>query len=95
LQAHGSTKALIRTFLDPAANVRGQGGTVSHLQEVELADGENLLDWRFAVEEPDLWWPHSLGTQPLYDLRVEVITNDQISHVRKRRTGLGQVEMSN
>ncbi|MFV1990840.1 MAG: glycoside hydrolase family 2 protein, partial [Acidimicrobiales bacterium] len=95
LLADGANKVLIRTFLDPAADKRGQGRTISHIQEVEVADGDNLLDWRFAVEQPELWWPHALGDQPLYDLRVEVVVDGQISHVRKRRTGLRQIEMSN
>lgn len=94
LNASEAGNVVIRTFLDPARDTHGEGETVSHIQEVELAFGDNHLDWRFAVENPQLWWPKALGDQPLYDLRVEVVSQDVISHTRKRRTGLRQIEMS-
>ena len=42
------------------------------------AVGENRLEWTFDVPAPQLWWPHSLGDQPLHDLRCEVIVDGDI-----------------
>ncbi|MCX7619404.1 MAG: hypothetical protein N2037_00990 [Acidimicrobiales bacterium] len=37
-----------------------------------LAAGENRVTWTLTVPAPRLWWPWSLGEQPLYELTVEV-----------------------
>ncbi|MCH7789072.1 MAG: hypothetical protein IH940_06470, partial [Acidobacteria bacterium] len=44
----------------------------THERPQALAAGENRIEWSVSVPEPDLWWPHRLGEQPLYDLRIEV-----------------------
>jgi beta-mannosidase len=59
-----------------------------------LAAGRNRVTWRVAVEHPRLWWPHALGDQPLYDVRVDVIAGE-VSDQRTVRTGLRQIRMNN
>ena len=62
-----------------------------------LAVGQNVVRWRVAVDEPELWWPHSLGEQPLYDVSVEVLAGDEQnpSDSRTLKTGLRQVRVRN
>ncbi len=60
-----------------------------------LAAGENRLEWENVVERPDLWWPRSLGDQPLYDVAVDLICDDELSDERRWRTGLRTVEENN
>ncbi|MDT9166030.1 hypothetical protein RSW31_26455, partial [Escherichia coli] len=48
------------------------GAGTEHVQELSLAEGENRTEWTLNVEQPDLWWPHALGDQPLHDVTVEV-----------------------
>jgi beta-mannosidase len=60
-----------------------------------LAAGVNRIRWRMFVEEPELWWPHALGDQPLYDVFVEVVAGDEVSDHRRVRTGMRQVRMKN
>jgi beta-mannosidase len=43
-----------------------------HLTEETLAAGVNRVRWRLGVDRPRLWWPHSLGAQPLYEVEVTV-----------------------
>lgn len=69
------------------------GGTESHT----LAGGENRIEWDVTVDEPSLWWPASLGEQPLYEVAVAVHTVDdegerRLSDRREWRTGLRSVE---
>jgi beta-mannosidase len=54
------------------------------------------------VPDPQLWWPHALGGQPLYDVDVEVRVAapddpderpDVLSDARRRRIGLRRVEV--
>jgi beta-mannosidase len=65
-----------------------------HRHEHHAAAGENRVTWRVPVEQPALWWPHALGSQPLYEVAVEVTPLDEApSHRRVVRTGLRQVRM--
>src|SRR6266851_682866 len=56
-----------------------------------LAAGENLVRWRVTLERPELWWPHALGEQPLYDVSVAVDLGGARSDGREVRLGLRQV----
>jgi beta-mannosidase len=49
--------------------------------------------WRLDVERPDLWWPHALGDQPLYDVHVEASIEHAVTDQRTIRTGLRQIRM--
>jgi beta-mannosidase len=71
------------------------GGAAEHLLDSPLAAGENTVTWQVSVDRPDLWWPHALGDQPLYDVAVEVSLQGELSHRVTRRTGLRQVRMRN
>ena len=90
----------IRAVLDAAEAGNAQlrttvGGAAEHVQDTPLAAGENTVTWQVTVERPDLWWPHALGDQPLYDVAVEVSLQGELSHRVTRRTGLRQVRMRN
>lgn len=68
-----------------------------------LAAGENRVEWTVEVDEPQLWWPHALGAQPLYDVTVDVVDGEVApddagepgapSDSRSVRTGLRRIEM--
>jgi beta-mannosidase len=68
--------------------VRTTVGGVEQRTEHPLAEGPNRLDWTVNVPQPELWWPHALGPQPLHVLRVEVRRNQSVSHMVDRRIGL-------
>ncbi|MGB8493295.1 MAG: sugar-binding domain-containing protein [Candidatus Acidiferrum sp.] len=40
------------------------------------------------VENPDLWWPYTMGTPNLYDLRLEFLENHELSDVTQIRFGI-------
>ncbi len=42
-------------------------------REQVLAAGENRIEWSVTVPSPDLWWPHTLGDQPLHPVTVDVL----------------------
>src|SRR4051812_21105397 len=65
-----------------------------HRLEHHLATGENRVTLRVAVDDPELWWPHALGEQPMYDVTIEATPLDGVASDRKTvRTGLRQVRM--
>jgi beta-mannosidase len=51
----------------------GAAATAQRTDDHTLAAGVNQVRWRLVVERPDLWWPHALGGQPLYDIDVDVV----------------------
>ncbi|MEO7398952.1 MAG: hypothetical protein ABIW84_10340 [Ilumatobacteraceae bacterium] len=89
LESNASRRVRLRT------TVTGPGGTVDVLSEAEqsLARGVNEVNWTLDIDNPRLWWPWSLGEQPLTDVRVDVVVDGEISHTRTLRTGLREVAM--
>ena len=62
-------------------------------QERTLASGANEIDWTFDLDDPQLWWPWSMGPQPLVDVTMRVIVDQIVSHDRTLRTGLREIAM--
>ena len=80
-----------------------EGGTVtlrttigdhSHELNHPAAAGENRVEWTIDVPEPELWWPHALGGQPLHDLCCELEIDGEIHDHRERRIGFRSVRMN-
>jgi beta-mannosidase len=63
------------------------GGVVVAEGEVDCAAGCPAL--RLPVSDPQLWWPHGLGGQPLYDVRIDLLdeAGQVLDHI-ERRIGL-------
>ena len=84
LDADAQRSVVVRTIVDGAVvaeNVRS------------LAKGLNEVDWDFDVKNPALWWPWTLGDQPLTTVEVEVVVDGEVSHHRSVRTGLREVTL--
>lgn len=69
----------------------------SRVDTHSLAAGDNRVTWRLGIDRPELWWPHSLGGQPLYMVNVQVrlADSDDPSDSRTVLTGLRQVRVRN
>ncbi len=68
-------------------------GVVESEVEQSLARGKNEVDWNLDIDNPALWWPWSMGDQPLTEVTVDVILDGEISHSRSVTTGLREVAM--
>lgn len=66
-----------RAVLDAAeareVTLRSSVGDTDLTEHRRLAAGENQVEWQITIEDPELWWPHSLGTPVLHDVVVEVV----------------------
>jgi beta-mannosidase len=76
----------IRTLVD---------GNLMFDEERRLARGLNDVNWSLDIADPKLWWPRSLGDQPLTDIEIEVLVDGELSDRRLRRTGLRVVAWNN
>ncbi len=74
----------IRTIVD---------GQVLSSQERPLARRVNAVEWNVDIDNPRIWWPWSMGGQPLVDIRVEVEVDHEPSDARDVRTGLREVAL--
>jgi beta-mannosidase len=63
-------------------------GAVVFEHEQRLAAGLNEVNWNLDIGDPQLWWPRTLGEQPLTTIGVEVVVDGEPSDRRHRRTGL-------
>src|SRR4030043_583565 len=43
------------------------------------------------ISNPRLWWPHTMGTPELYDLKLTFQTGDKISDISKVRFGIREI----
>ena len=66
-------------------------GLVADEQERTLAVGTNSIDWNIDIDDPQLWWPWSLGAQPLTEITLQAFTDGVLSHQITKRTGLREV----
>ena len=64
-----------------------------HVHSHHAAVGENRVEWTVDVADPPLWWPHSLGDQPLCDLEMEALSGGEVHDRRRFRIGFRSVEM--
>jgi beta-mannosidase len=82
LDSDRGTSVTIRTSID---------GNPTDEQQLFVAAGQNEIEWNIDIIDPALWWPRTLGEQPLVDVTVEVTVDGEVSDRRRRRTGLRQV----
>lgn len=102
---------LVRLVLDAATgtevridtSVTGPDGSSAggSVERHRLASGENRIEWTVTIDDPQLWWPAALGSQPLYEVAVAVRTDSDtdrtpggtVSDRRQWLTGLREIEV--
>lgn len=84
LDADRSRPVVIRTAVE---------GRVVWEETRSLAHGLNEVDWNVDVNDPELWWPWSLGAQVLTEVEVTVLSEGVASDGRRVRTGLREIAL--
>ena len=84
LDADTARSVMLRTRVD---------GAIVTEQSRPLAAGANEVDWDLDVPDPALWWPWTMGAQPLTEVTVEVLCEGETSDRRGVRTGLREVSV--
>ena len=75
-----------------AAVVVSLDGEVVAEQTVPVKRGRARTTLR--IDEPQLWWPNGLGSQPLYDVSIELLdAEDGLLDLADRRVGLRKLEL--
>jgi len=50
-------------------------------------------NFKFAIDNPELWWPAGMGDQPLYDIKIKLISKDKIIDKKELKIGLRTLEL--
>ncbi len=83
----GVERAITKGPLVAVASLDYLGKTVAEERVPVPRGGRVRLNLR--VRQPKLWWPHGLGEQPLYQLRVRLLDRDgRVVDEQTRRVGL-------
>lgn len=82
LDADANRRIRLRTLVD--------GRAVAETEHL-LAGGHNEVAWGLDIPEPVLWWPRSLGAQPLSEIMIQIFHEGRLSDVASRRTGFREV----
>jgi hypothetical protein len=70
------------------------GANVSFETTVALGAGETKMvsiDPRPVVENPKLWWPNGYGEHPTYELNLQAVVGQKVSHRQQVRFGVRQI----
>lgn len=84
LDADAQRAVVVRTKVD---------GDIVAEQSRSLAKGLNEVDWDLDVNDPELWWPWTMGDQHLTEVEVEILVDGVASDTRLVRTGLREVAL--
>lgn len=100
-QEHQENGVRLSVDIRPAGDAAGltaavqvvspQGDTVLQ-SETEEKDG--VIAWSGLVEQPQLWWPHGYGGQPLYRLLITLYAGGEAVDRQEKRIGLRTLTVS-
>jgi beta-mannosidase len=62
-------------------------------QQTESTVGGKEADFRLVVDNPQLWWPNGLGSQPLYQVQVELMAHGRCLDEKNVQVGLRHLEL--
>lgn len=71
---------------------------IDFAQGINLRPGENRLvtfspdDYsQLRISNPRLWWPHTVGSPELYNLKLELLIDDKVSDIKNVRFGIREI----
>ncbi len=58
-----------------------------------LAKGRNIIQVRFRIDHPELWWPNGMGKANLYSLTARLYVNNYLVDTLAQKTGIRTIEL--
>lgn len=72
------------------------GGKKSGIRGAVRFEGKvvaEIKNQRAVIKNPQLWWPHGQGGQPLYDVTIELVRDGEVMDSWTRKIGLRTIEL--
>lgn len=60
-------------------------------QDIAVSDEQALVSFR--VNQPELWWPHGYGEQPLYEVSLSLLRNNRLVDHAIKKFGIRTAEV--
>ncbi|MAU12766.1 MAG: glycoside hydrolase family 2 [Anaerolineaceae bacterium] len=80
-----AAESLANADLSAKITIALDGATVA---EKSVALSGDSADVTLAIDDPQLWWVNGLGEQPLYDVQVQLFSDDTLLDTVAKRIGL-------
>ncbi|KAL2821842.1 glycoside hydrolase superfamily [Aspergillus cavernicola] len=62
-------------------------------QDIPIENSGKTAQVTFQVDNPELWWPHGYGSQPLYELSVAITRDGKELHQISKKLGIRQADV--
>ena len=58
-----------------------------------IKKGNQTIQQKLEIENPDLWWPNGMGSPNLYELTVELKHDNQLFDIKRQNFGIRTIEL--
>jgi beta-mannosidase len=58
-----------------------------------IKKGNQTIQEKLEIENPDLWWPNGMGSPNLYELTVELKHDNQLFDIKRQNFGIRTIEL--
>ncbi|EEA20679.1 hypothetical protein TMatcc_000670 [Talaromyces marneffei ATCC 18224] len=72
-------------------SLRGQ--EIARQENIPVNNIDQVAQAEFQVSDPELWWPHGYGSQPLYKVSVSLSHNGKELHDTSKKFGIRSAEI--
>ncbi len=76
-----------------ALNMKSDGDVYSFEESIDLKSGNHLYSLELEVDDPDLWYPHTLGEPNLYGLSIDLTHQGSLLDRLSKKVGIREVEL--
>lgn len=74
--------------------VEGFGQKIEHWTNVSVNQGRNFVENHFEIQDPKLWWPRGYGKPCLYDVTLELFSDNSLLDSKSTKMGIRTVELT-
>jgi beta-mannosidase len=60
---------------------------------LKLKKGTHTYTFPFTIDNPQLWWPHNLGKPHLYNLKFQIVSDENIQDEKSIKYGIRTIEL--
>lgn len=70
-----------------------RGQEIARQENVPVNTANQTAEVKFEITDPELWWPHGYGSQPLYEVSVSLSRDGKYLHTTSKKFGIRSAEI--
>lgn len=87
------TSASTSNDLTASFHLSLRGQEIARQGNVSVNTADQTAQVKFEITDPELWWPHGYGSQPLYEVSVSLSHNGKELHTTSKKFGIRSAEI--